>query len=145
LDAQLAVNPLQSLADYEQFIYSVQQRHPSVCRSTLTVIRRGADVARLTGELEMGDYRIVAREKLSFTVEPGRIIGYGYEVWQGSTKLYWYDSQSHPDDPVLVATDPHHKHIAPDIKRHRVPAPELSFTCPNLPVLIEQVERRLRD
>ena len=55
--------------------------------------------------------------------------------------LYWYDSQPHPNDPVLAATDPHHKHIPPDLKHHRVPASELSFTRPNLPFVIEEIER----
>jgi hypothetical protein len=137
------MNPFQSLAEYERFVYTLQEQHPSIHRSTLTVIRRGAAAARLTGELEIGNYRIVVREKLSFADQPGQITGYGYEVWQGSTKLYWYDSQTHPDDPVLAAADPHHKHIPPNIKHHRVPAPELSFTEPNLLFLIEEIEQLL--
>lgn len=37
------------------------------------------------------------------------------------------------------------RHIAelldrPDIKRHRVPAPEIRFTRPNLPLLIREIE-----
>jgi predicted nucleic acid-binding protein len=40
-------------------------------------------------------------------------------------------------------TDPHHKHIPPDIKNHRLPAPELSFTRPNLPFLIQEIEQVL--
>ena len=71
------------------------------------------------------------------------IEGYSYEVWQGSEKLYWYDSQPHPGDPSLAATDPHHKHIPPDIKNHRLPAPDLSFTWPNLPFLIREIEQVL--
>jgi hypothetical protein len=71
----------------------------------------------------------------------GDILDYGYEVWQNSEKLYWYDPQPHPDDPTLASTNPHHKHIPPDIKRHRVPASELSFTKPNLPFLIQEVEQ----
>lgn len=137
------MNPFQSLVEYERFVYTLQEQHPSIHRSTLTVIRRGAAAARLTGELEIGNYRIVVREKLSFADQPGQITGYGYEVWQDSTKLYWYDSQTHPDDPVLAATDPHHKHIPPDIKHHRVPAPELSFTEPNLLFLIQEIEQLL--
>ena len=35
---------------------------------------------------------------------------------------------------------PHHKHIPPDIKHHRVPAPGLNFTEPNLPFLIREME-----
>ena len=66
-----------------------------------------------------------------------------YEVWRGSEKLYWYDSQPHPTDSTLASTDPHHKHIPPDIKHHRVTAPGLSFDQPNLPILIEEIERSL--
>lgn len=102
------MNPFQSLAEYEQFVYTLQQRYPAIRRSTLTVIRRGAAAARLTGQLEIGDYRLVVREKLSFVDEPGLITSYGYEVWRGDEKLYWYDSQPHPNDPTLAATTPHH-------------------------------------
>jgi hypothetical protein len=68
-------------------------------------------------------------------------------------KFYWYDSFPHPNDPSLASTDPHHKHVPPDtivpeekrigITRHRIPAPDLSFTRPNLPFLIEEIEREL--
>ncbi len=138
------MNPFQSLPEYEYFIYTLPQQYPSIQRSTLTVIRRGAAVAVVTGEVEIGDYRLVVREKLSFAQMPGVIKGYGYEVWQGTEKLYWYDSQPHPQEPSLAGTDPHHKHLPPDIKHHRLPAPGLSFTHPNLPFLIEEVERRLQ-
>ena len=47
----------------------------------------------------------------------------------------------YPNDLTLATTDPHHKHIPPDIKHHRVSAPHLSFTRPNLPVLIQEVEQ----
>jgi hypothetical protein len=40
-----------------------------------------------------------------------------------------------------ASTDPHHKHVPPDIKRHRIPAPGLSFEQPNLPFLIAEVAR----
>jgi hypothetical protein len=137
------MNPLQSLAEYERFVYTLQQRYPALRRSTLVVIRRGQIVARLAGELEIGAYRIVVREKLSFVTLPGQITSYGYEIWHGDEKLFWYDSQPHSDDPTLADTDPHHKHIPPDVKHHRVPAPELSFTRPNLPFLIQEIEQML--
>lgn len=35
----------------------------------------------------------------------------------------------------------YHKHIPPDIKHHRISTPELSFTQPNLPALIGEIER----
>jgi hypothetical protein len=135
------VNPLQSLREYEQFVYTLPQQYLVVQRSTLTVVRRGAAVAILTGDVEIGRYRLVAREKLSFAADAGRIMDYGYEVWQGQEKLYWYDSQEHPDDPTLASTHPHHKHIPPDIKHHRIPAPGLSFNQPNLPFLIQEIEQ----
>ena len=45
------------------------------------------------------------------------------------------------DHPAVEhCTHPHHKHVPPDIKQHRVPAPEISFTAPNLPHLLVQIE-----
>lgn len=41
---------------------------------------------------------------------------------------------------TLPETFPHHKHIPPDIKRHRVPASGISFEHPNLPFLIREIE-----
>jgi len=40
----------------------------------------------------------------------------------------------------VASAFPHHKHMPPDIKHHRVPAPEMSFTRPNLVVLIQEIE-----
>ncbi len=85
--------------------------------------------------------RLVVHEKLTFGPTVNRIRGYGYEVWRGAEKLYWYDSQEHPNDPTLAQSHPHHKHIPPDIKHNRIPAPDLSFTQPNLPFLIAEIER----
>lgn len=138
------MNPLHSLREYEKYIYTLPQRHLSIRRSTLTVVRRGAAAGRLTGEIEIGDYRLVVREKLSFEGELGPILDYGYEVWRGSDKQYWYDSQAHPNEPSLAATHPHHKHVHPDIKHNRIPAPSLSFTEPNLPFLMEEIEQLLQ-
>ncbi|MGQ9625932.1 MAG: toxin-antitoxin system TumE family protein [Anaerolineae bacterium] len=103
---------------------------------------RGARIATVTGEIGFpGGYRLVVKERLTFDAGPLVLIRYGYEVWRGSEKLYWYDSQPHPNDPALVATAPHHKHVPPDIKHHRLPAPQLSFTQPNLPFLIREIEQ----
>jgi hypothetical protein len=138
------MNPLRSLPDYEIFIYTLPQRYRIIRRSTLVVIRRGAAIAVLRGEVELPQgFRLIVREKLSFARSPGEIKGYGYEVWRGDEQLYWYDSQSHPDDQSIASTHPHHKHIPPDPKHHRIPAPGLSFTQPNLPFLIEEIERDL--
>ena len=79
-------------------------------------------------------------ERLLWDSGPLRIQAYGYELWRGSEELYWYDSQPHPDDPSLAGTHPHHKHVQPNIKHHRVPAPGLGFDQPNLTFLMDEVE-----
>jgi len=134
-----------TLADYELFIYAVQDDYPIIQTSTLTVIRQASDVATVEGDvLFRVGLRLHVLEVVRFDLTPPRLARYGYEVWRGDEKLYWYDSQPHPNDPTLAATPPHHKHVPPNIKHHRIPAPELSFTRPNLPVLIEEVERLLK-
>jgi len=135
------MNPFRSLREYEQFVYTLPQVWLSIVSSTLIMARRGRQVAILTGQLTFANgCHLAVRERLAWDDDVLQIESYSYEVRRGSEKLFWYDSQSHPSDPTLASTDPHHKHIPPDIKRHRVPAPDLSFTWPNLPVLIAEVE-----
>ena len=108
-------------------------------------IRDRATLARVAGELYLDqNYRIVVRERVVFHRLPAVIDWYGYEVWHGDEKVYWYDSQPHPDDQTLQSTHPHHKHIPPDIKHHRISASRMSFIEPNLPYLIEEIESLLR-
>ena len=140
------MNPFQSLRDYEEFIYTLGQQFPSISHSTLVIVRRGARVATVSGEIAFsGEHRLVVRERLTFDAGPLVLARYGYEAWRGGDKLYWYDSQPHPDDPSLAHTQPHHKHVPPDIKHHRIPAPSLSFTESNLPFLINEIQRLLKD
>jgi len=135
------MNPFRSLREYEVFIYTLRQQFASLLYSTLIVAQRGPQYAELTGDIVLPDgYRLVVYERLTWDAGPLVIEGYGYEVWRGSEKLYWYDSQPHPVDPTLAGIDPHHKHVPPDIKHHRIPAPGLSFTSPNLPFLIHEIE-----
>jgi hypothetical protein len=89
--------------------------------------------------------RIAVRERVLSHRLPAVIDWYGYEVWQDNEKLYWYDSQPHPNDPALQSTHPHHKHIPPDIKHNRIPASEMSFDKPNLPKLIKEVEDLIQE
>ena len=134
-------NPLRSPEDYELFLYTLSDRYPSILRSTLTFVRRGISLARVSGELIFAHgLRLVVLERLTFDRLPAVIDGYGYEVWKDGEKLYWYDPQPHPNDPSLQSTHPHHKHVPPDIKHHRIPAPGMSFTEPNLPSLIREIE-----
>jgi hypothetical protein len=128
--------------DYERLVYALQQSYPSIRQSTLVVVRYGAAFAELTGTIMFdGDVTLTVWEDLNFARSV--IQGYSYAVNRGAERLYWYDPQPHPNDPTLAATFPHHKHIPPDIKHHRIPAPELSFTRPNLPFLITEIERDL--
>ena len=47
--------------------------------------------------------------------------------------------------PSVRRSTSHHKHVPPDIKHNRIPAPEMSFTRPNLPVLIQEIETLIKD
>ena len=134
-------NPLRTSEDYELFLYTLSEQFPAVRRSTVTLVRRGAALARVSGTLyfEHG-IRLAVRERLVYHRLPVVIDWYGYEVWRGDEKLYWYDSQPHPNDSSLQSTHPHHKHIPPNIKHHRIPAPALSFRRPNLSALIREIE-----
>jgi hypothetical protein len=138
-------NPLQSPEAYELFLYGLSEQFANIHRSTITFVRRGASLARVSGELHFdAGIRLVVRERVIFDRLPAVLDWYGYEVWRGDEKLYWYDPQPHPDDPELQSTHPHHKHVPPDIKHNRVPAPGMGFTHPNLPALIGEVEALLR-
>jgi hypothetical protein len=138
-------NALRTPDDYELFIYTLTEQFPIVQRSTVRFIRRGTTLARVIGELYFEkNVRLVVRERILYHRLPAVIDEYGYEVWQGEEKLYWYDPQPHPDDPALQSTHPHHKHIPPDIKHYRIPAPEMSFAQPNLPTLIREIEEMLK-
>ncbi len=139
------MNPFQSLREYEEFVYTLKQRFSVIQRSTLVVIRRGTQVAVLQGELTFDHgYRINLKERLSSETGSVVIEAYGYELWRDADKISWYDSQPHPDDPELAGTHPHHKHIPPDIKHHRIPAPEMSFIRPNIPALVGEIESLIR-
>lgn len=103
------------------------------------------------------DIILCVQEFLNFELQV--IEGYGYEVsrsrisgdkrprteeycrasYPEKEKLRMYDSFPHPNDPLLALTHPHHKHIHPDIKHHRIPTPNLTFTAPNLPFIIREI------
>ena len=103
---------------------------------------RGATVSLPEGTVEF-DHGIVLRVLERLDLGRRRIVHYSYEVRREGKLLYWYDPWPHPDDPTLAATYSHHKHVPPDIKHHRIPAPGISFEHPNLPFLIEEIEREL--
>jgi hypothetical protein len=57
-----------------------------------------------------------------------------YEIWLRRREQY---------RTLVQALRKHTRHIPPDIKHHRGPAPEISFTRPNLSFLIQEIERML--
>jgi len=139
-------NPLRTAEDYELFLYSIGEQFSSVKRSTIVFSRHGATLARMAGELFFErNIRLVVRKRIVFHRLPAVIDWYGYEVWRETEKLYWYDSQAHPDEPALQSTHPHHKHIPPNIKHQRVPASTMSFSQPNLSALISEIESLIKE
>ena len=137
-------NALHSVEAYEAFVYSIKDRYPEIEVSTLVIVRRGPHQCQLQGSVQfVRDIVLRVYERVDFV--ECKIAYYSYEVQQGESTLYWYDPQPHPDDVTLASTHPHHKHIHPDIKHHRIPAADLSFDVPNLPFLIEEVIAMLRN
>ena len=56
-------NPLRTSEDYELFLYTLTEQFPTVRRSTVTLVRRGASLARVAGEMYFAnDLRLVIRE-----------------------------------------------------------------------------------
>ena len=134
----MADTSLNSLTDYSRFVTELLHR-PTVVSSTVTVWSDSPYTGIAEGEVFFSNgIRLRLREELDF--DAGLITSYGYEVYRGAERLYWYDDFPHPNDPNLVSTFPHHKHIPPDIKHNRIPAPEIRFNRPNLPVLIREIE-----
>lgn len=130
--------------EYENFIFTLPELFPSVRYSTLVFQRLEPFAAIVRGEV-LFDKSVQLRvlEILDFD-EPERFIQrYSYEVYRDDEKLYWYDPFPHPHIPELASTHPHHKHIPPDIKHHRIPAPNISFVESNLPFLIREIETTL--
>lgn len=128
--------------DYCVQIAHLPERFPSIRSSTLTAYTIGPFAAEVEGQLTFdGGYVLNVWELLD--LDTRTIRSYSYELDRAGERVWWYDPAAHPEDPMLAATHPHHKHVPPDIKHHRVPAPEISFTRPNLSFLIQQVEQLL--
>jgi len=138
----MAANPLKTLAAYSNFVVELFDR-PTVEHSSVTVWSASPFTGIAEGEVFFSKgFRLRMREELDF--DAGLITSYGYEVYRGAEKLYWYDDFPHPNDPSLASTHPHHKHVPPDIKRHRIPAPGLSFIKPNLGLLFQEIEELIQ-
>ena len=134
--------PIPDFQTYGQLIYSLQERYPSIQRSTLVLATIGPTLAKLEGQVTFErDVVLDVWELVDF--ETGRIRNYSYEIYQAREKIAWYDPFEHPHISELTSTYPHHKHVLPDIRHNRVPAPGISFEQPNLSILIEEIEREV--
>lgn len=134
---------LPDFSDYATFIAELPNRHPTIQSSTLRTFTIGPFAAEAEGQLNFRQgYVLYIWELLD--LKTGRICYYSYELEKNGERIWWYDPQEHPNDPSLASTHPHHKHVHPDIKHNRIPAPGLSFTEPNLPFLIEEIEQYMQ-
>ena len=129
---------LTSLEAYSRRVAEILDR-PTVHHSTVSVWSASPYTGIAEGEVFfLHGFRLRIREEVDFA--DNMITAYGYEVYHGEERLYWYDDFPHPNDPTLASSFPHHKHVPPDIKRHRLPAPEISYTTCNLLRLIQDIE-----
>lgn len=134
----MSSSPLGSLSNYSLFV-AEQLDRSSVERSTVIVWPESPYTGIAEGEVFFrSGFRLRLRQELDFQAR--LITSYGYEVYKEEQRLYWYDDFPHPNDETLATTYPHHKHLPPDIKHNRIPAPEISFTRPNIPVLVREIE-----
>lgn len=131
-------NPLKSLAGYSKYV-AEHLHDPVVERSTVSLWSDSPYTGIAEGEVFFSNgLRLRLREEVDF--DAGLITSYGYEVYREDERLYWYDDFPHPHDPTLASTFPHHKHVHPNIRRNRIPAPGLSFERPNLPLILREIK-----
>ena len=132
------MNLLNSIIDYEEFIYNLPNNYSVIKFSTLVLKRSGNSVAEVSGIIFFEkNLKLIVRELIDFRL--GLIKTYNYEVHVSGEKQYYYDHQPHPNIPSLQATHPHHKHIHPNIKHNRIPAKDLSFNNENISFIIHEI------
>jgi hypothetical protein len=133
---------LDSYNEYAVFLSTLRERFGSIQDIKFNAYQTSATKGTSSGMIIFPN-NIALRfdEQIDFARK--QLIDYGYVVFRAGEKLYYYDSQPHPNDPSLASTHPHHKHIPPDIKHHRIPAPGLSFERSNLEFLIHEIEATL--
>jgi hypothetical protein len=136
----MSVGPFASVEDYKFFVYSLPAAYPEIKESSLVLVRSGARLAAVRGTIAfVNGWSLVVMERFRWDRTPLVLDAYGYEAWNAGKKQCWYDPQPHPEAAELQVTFPHHKHVPPEIKRNRVPAPGITFTGPNLPQLIHEI------
>ncbi len=128
--------------EYCRLVASLPEQFPCIRSSTLAVYTIGPFIAEVEGQLTF-DAGYVLKVWELLDLAHGVLRSYSYELDHAGERVWWYDPTEHPGDTTLRSTYPHHKHVPPDIKHHRIPAPDLSFTRPNLPMLIAEICQRI--
>jgi len=130
---------LNTYGDYARQIFFLLADRATIESHTVAIYTTSQTIGITQGHVVFRSGHVLrVFEQVDFVVH--RIVRYFYELTYEGEPLWWYDSMPHPDALELQSTHPHHKHIPPGIKRHRIAAAEMSFTRPNLPVLIDKVE-----
>ncbi len=133
---------LDTCGDYARLIFFLLADRAAIESHTVAVYTTSQTIGITRGRILFRSGHVLrVFEQVDFVAH--RIVKYFYELSYEGESLWWYDSMPHPNVPELQSTHPHHKHIPPDIKRHRVAADEMSFTRPNLPVLIDEIDSAL--
>jgi len=130
---------LNTYSDYARLIFFLLADRATIESHTVAIYTTGQTIGITRGHVVFRSGHVLrVFEQVDFVTH--RIVKYFYELTYEGEPLWWYDSMPHPDVPELQSTHPHHKHIPPDIKHHRVATAGMSFSRPNLPVLIDEVE-----
>ncbi len=129
---------LLSRAEYERFIYSITKTFPIVDKSTLHFFSTSAAAGMLKGTIWFRNgLRLKVVEVIDFAVR--EILDYSYTVYQGQRKKVKKNTQTHHEKPNRTKTKQHNKHVLPNIRKNRKPAPGINFAHLNLPTLIEEI------
>ena len=100
----MSENPLASLSDYSRFVAELMNR-ASIVRSTVIVWSDSPFTGIAEGEVFFSKgIRLRMREELDF--DAALIASYGYEIYRGVERLFWYDDFPHPEDASLASTFP---------------------------------------
>lgn len=73
--------PLQSIETYELFLYTLTETFPFIEHCSVSLIRRGASLARVSKEIHFDcDFRLVVRERLLFHCSPPGHIFHDFSI-----------------------------------------------------------------
>ncbi len=113
---------LTSLDVYSRCLAEIMAR-PTIHHSTVSVWSVSPYTGVAEGEvIFLHGFRLRIREEVDFA--DGMITSYGYEVYHGEERVYWYDDFPHPHDLTLASTFPHHKHVPHRFRTLTEPVPE---------------------